>query len=95
MTTDPSGGTLMDDTTEAERDAARRLRPHGTDGISLTFGLIFVGAAVLWLIARLASLNAAVVGWMTVSGLFVMGAVGLVHALTRAVQRRERDDLPT
>jgi hypothetical protein len=80
--------------TVTDRQPGRRLRLHRTDGISLTFGLVFLGAAVLWLIARLASLNAAVVGWMVVCGLFVLGGLGLATAIARVTRRRDPGDQP-
>jgi hypothetical protein len=70
------------------------MKPHRTDGISLTFGLIFIGAALLWLVGQVVSLNAAIVGWFVVSGLFVLGAFGIAHVITRATSRRDTDDQP-
>jgi hypothetical protein len=70
------------------------MKPHRTDGISLAFGLTFLGAALLWFVVLQVSLSAVVVGWFVVCGLFVLGALGLAHAITRATRRRDTNDEP-
>lgn len=69
------------------------MRPHGTDRLSLVFGVIFLGAAGLWLTAQLVSLRPATVGWILASGLVLLGGFGLVHAFT--ADRRHADDQDT
>jgi hypothetical protein len=71
------------------------MKPHSTDGLSLTFGLVFLAAAGLWLLARLVTLRPATVGWLIVSGLVVLGGIGIAHAATRAGRRGDdTDDQP-
>jgi hypothetical protein len=70
------------------------VKPHRTDGLSLTFGLIFLAAAGLWLIARMVTLHAATVGWLVVGGLVVLGGLGLAHAIIAGDRRRHTDDQP-
>lgn len=60
------------------------MTPHRTDGVSLAFGLAFLGAAALWLITRLIPLGAAAVGWLVAGGLIVLGGLGVVHAVVRS-----------
>lgn len=68
------------------------MKPHRTDGLSLTFGLVFLAAAGLWLLARLVPLRAATVGWLVVASLIVLGGLGIAHAVARASGRRHTDD---
>lgn len=70
------------------------MKPHGTDGLSLTFGLVFLGAAGLWLLARMVDLNAATVGWLVAGGVVVLGALGIARAIVSAGRRRHTDDQP-
>jgi len=70
------------------------MRPHRTDLISLTFGLVFLAAAGLWAVSRQIDLDAAAVGWFVVAGLIVLGAVGITHAIVSAGGRRHSDDQP-
>jgi hypothetical protein len=70
------------------------VKPHRTDLISLTFGMIFLGAAGLWALSRQVNLDASTVGWLAVAGLIVLGAVGITHGIVTASQRRRTDDQP-
>ncbi|MFG2038250.1 hypothetical protein [Dactylosporangium sp. NPDC048998] len=56
------------------------MKPHRLDGVSLTFGLIFLGIVVVWLFNQAVSvhLNA---GWIVAVGLILFGGLGLVGAL--------------
>jgi hypothetical protein len=67
------------------------VKPHATDWLSLVFGLIFVGAASLWLTSQLVSLRPATVGWILASGLVLLGGFGLVQALTAGRRHADRD----
>lgn len=64
------------------------MKPHRTDLISLTFGLIFLGAAGLWALSREVNLDVSALGWLAVAGLIVLGGVGITHAIVTASQRR-------
>lgn len=70
------------------------MKPHGTDLISLTFGLVFLGAAGLWAVSRQVDLDASTVGWLAVAALIVLGGVGITHAIVSSGQRRHTDDQP-
>ncbi|MER7275363.1 hypothetical protein ABT369_12970 [Dactylosporangium sp. NPDC000244] len=56
------------------------MKPHRLDGVSLTFGLIFLGIVVVWLFNQAVSvhLNA---GWIVAVGLILFGGLGLLGAL--------------
>ncbi|MFC6019544.1 hypothetical protein ACFP2T_25460 [Plantactinospora solaniradicis] len=57
------------------------MKAHRTDGVSLTFALIFLGVAAWWLFAQLTQLALPAVGWLLASALIAIGALGLVGAL--------------
>jgi len=57
------------------------MKPHRTDGVSLTFGLIFLAVAAWWLVAQLVDLALPVVGWFLAVALILLGVLGLVAAL--------------
>jgi hypothetical protein len=72
--------------------APRRGR-HDLDATSLVFGLIFLGAAVVW-----ALVESDVVSWPDASGFFpvllvVAGLIGLISSVRRS-RRSRRDDEP-
>jgi hypothetical protein len=56
------------------------MKPHRLDGVSLTFGLIFLVIVVIWLFSQAVSvhLNA---GWIVAVGLILFGGLGLMGAL--------------
>jgi len=56
------------------------MKPHRTDGLSLTFGLIFLGIVIVWLFNQAVEvdLNA---GWIVAVGLIIFGLLGLLGAL--------------
>jgi hypothetical protein len=64
------------------------MRPHRTDGISLSFGLIFLFVAVWWAIAQVVTVRLPAVGWLVAGGLILFGAVGLIGAI-RSGRRTE------
>jgi hypothetical protein len=68
------------------------VKPHGTDLISLTFGLVFIAAAALWALTRVVDVGTAMIGWAAVAGLIVMGAVGITQAVVTANRRRRHTD---
>jgi hypothetical protein len=70
------------------------MRPHRTDALSLTFGLIFLGVVFWWLLGRRLDLHSPRLGWFLAGGLIVVGVVGLARALRsdrRPSQQNEPD----
>jgi hypothetical protein len=65
------------------------MKPHRTDGLSLTFGLIFLGIVIVWLFNQAVEvdLNA---GWIVAVGLIIFGLLGLLGAL-----RSDKHDKPS
>ncbi|MFV2106960.1 MULTISPECIES: hypothetical protein [unclassified Micromonospora] len=57
------------------------MKRHRTDGVSLTFGLIFLLIAGWWLIAQSVNVPLPRVGWIVAGGLILIGVLGLVGAL--------------
>ena len=64
------------------------MRPHRTDGISLSFGLIFLFVAVWWAIAQVVTVQLPAAGWLVAGGLIMFGAIGLIGAI-RSGRRTE------
>ena len=67
---------------------------HGTDGVSLAFGLVFAAVVGWWLLVRLVSLQASVAGWVAAVVLLALGALGVLSTLRRAgtaVVREQHD----
>lgn len=57
------------------------MKRHSTDAVSLTFGLIFVGAVAVWLVNVLVDAKLPAVGWFVAVGLIIAGTIGLLTAL--------------
>lgn len=57
------------------------MKPHRTDGVSLTFALIFMALVLWWLLAQLFDLPLPAVGWFVAGALILIGALGLLGAL--------------
>ena len=57
------------------------MKAHRTDGVSLTFALIFLAIAGWWLVAQLLDLALPAVGWFVAGGLILLGLLGLLGAL--------------
>jgi hypothetical protein len=57
------------------------VKAHRTDGVSLTFALIFLAIAAIWLTAQVVDLTLPTVGWLLAGSLIVLGALGLLGAL--------------
>jgi hypothetical protein len=68
------------------------MKPHRTDGVSLTFALIFMALVVWWLLAQLVDLPLPAVGWFVAGALIFIGALGLLGALRSG--RREQEAPP-
>jgi hypothetical protein len=70
------------------------MRPHHTDGVSLTFGLIFVVILVAWLFGSVANVTLPRPGWFVAVALIVFGVLGLV-GLLRSDRRRSNGGTDT
>jgi len=57
------------------------MRPHRTDGISLSFGLVFLLVALWWAIAQVVTIHLPAAGWLVAGGLIMFGAIGLLGAI--------------
>ncbi|HEY0700793.1 MAG TPA: hypothetical protein VGD43_23675, partial [Micromonospora sp.] len=57
------------------------MKAHRTDGVSLSFAVIFLGIAAWWLVAQLLDLALPAVGWFVAGGLILLGVLGLLGAL--------------
>jgi hypothetical protein len=57
------------------------MKPHRTDGVSLTFGLIFLGIVVVWLFNVVVDLHIRQPGWIAAGALILFGLIGLLGAL--------------
>ncbi|MFI6758575.1 hypothetical protein ACIBF5_05435 [Micromonospora sp. NPDC050417] len=57
------------------------MKAHRTDGVSLTFSLIFLGIAAWWLVAQVLDLSLPAVGWILAGALILVGVLGLLGAL--------------
>ncbi|AGZ39291.1 hypothetical protein [Actinoplanes friuliensis] len=64
------------------------MKPHRTDGISLSFGLIFLLIAGWWAITRVMSVHLPAAGWLVAGGLILFGVIGLLGAI-RSGKRTE------
>lgn len=57
------------------------MKPHRTDGVSLSFGLIFLLFALWWAISRVVTLHLPAMGWVVAGGLITFGVIGLFGAI--------------
>ena len=60
------------------------MRPHRTDGVSLSFGILFLMVAIWWAVTQVVSVRLPAVGWLVAGGLIVFGVIGLLGALRSA-----------
>ena len=65
------------------------MRPHRMDGVSLSFGLLFVAVALWWAVDRVISVRLPGAAWLAAGALIVFGFIGLLGAI-----RGRRDDPP-
>lgn len=65
------------------------MKPHRMDGVSLSFGLIFLLIALWWALAQVITLQLPAVGWIVAGGLIFFGVTGLLGAI-----RSGRRDVP-
>jgi len=68
------------------------MKRHQTDGVSLTFGLFFLGLCLWWLIARYVDVDVDIphLGWILAVGLIALGVIGVAASL-RSGQRHGRE----
>ena len=66
------------------------MKPHRTDGVSLTFGLIFLGIVIVWLFNVVIDLRIRQPGWIAAGALILFGLIGLLGAL-RSDRRAKAD----
>jgi hypothetical protein len=57
------------------------MKPHRTDGVSLSFGLIFLLVAVWWAVSRVITIHLPAVGWLVAGALIMFGVIGLLGAI--------------
>jgi hypothetical protein len=57
------------------------MKPHRTDGVSLSFGLIFLLVALWWAVSRVVDLHLPAIGWLVAGALIVFGVIGLLGAI--------------
>ena len=60
------------------------MRPHRTDGVSLSFGILFLLVVAWWAVSRVVNVHLPAVGWLVAGGLIVFGVIGLLGALRSA-----------
>jgi hypothetical protein len=64
------------------------MRPHRMDGVSLSFGVIFLCVALWWAISRLWTVELPGAGWLVAGVLILFGVIGLNGAI-RSSRRGE------
>ena len=69
------------------------MRPHRTDGISLSFGVIFLLVALWWAISQVVSLRLPALGWLIAGTLILFGVIGLLGAI-RSGRRNQLQPVP-
>jgi hypothetical protein len=57
------------------------MKPHRTDGVSLSFGLIFLLVALWWAVSRVVDVHLPAVGWLVAGALIMFGVIGLLGAI--------------
>jgi hypothetical protein len=59
------------------------MRRHSTDAISLAFGLVFIGIAGWWLLARYVDVEIPNFGWFVAATLIGIGVLGVAGSFRR------------
>lgn len=62
----------------------KTLKPHRTDGVSLTFAILFLGVVALWLTGEKIDLGLPTAGWLVAGALIFFGALGLLGTIRSA-----------
>ncbi|MBM2619253.1 hypothetical protein JIG36_27245 [Actinoplanes sp. LDG1-06] len=60
------------------------MKPHRMDGVSLSFGVLFLLVAIWWAVSRVVTIHLPAVGWLVAGGLILFGVIGLLGALRSA-----------
>ncbi|MFF5080151.1 hypothetical protein ACFY36_24115 [Actinoplanes sp. NPDC000266] len=60
------------------------MRPHRADGVSLSFGILFLIVVAWWAVSAVVTVHLPAVGWLVAGGLIVFGVIGLLGALRSA-----------
>jgi hypothetical protein len=68
------------------------MKPHRTDGLSLTFGLIFLAVVAWWLFGAQFDIALPSGGWFVAGALILFGVVGLLGALRPDRSKERRKD---
>jgi hypothetical protein len=64
------------------------MKPHRTDGVSLSFGVLFLLVALWWAVSRVADVHLPATGWLVAGALILFGVLGLLGAI-RSGRRSE------
>ena len=65
---------------------------HPVDGVSVGFGVAFLGLVAWWLLSRLVDLHAPGAGWFIAGALLLAGVLGLVATLRSGRRGRTTPD---
>ena len=68
------------------------MKPHRTDSVSLTFGLIFLGIVIVWLFNAVMDFRIKQPGWIAAGALILFGLLGLIGALRSDRRKDGRSD---
>ena len=60
------------------------MKPHRMDGVSLSFGVLFLLVVAWWAVSRVVTIHLPAVGWLVAGGLIAFGVIGLLGALRSA-----------
>ena len=59
------------------------MKAHRTDGVSLSFAIIFLAIVGWWLLAQVVDLDLPAVGWFVAGALILLGVLGLLRRAAR------------
>lgn len=57
------------------------MKAHRTDGLSLTFGLVFLAVVAWWMAGAIYEVYLPNVGWFVAFAMIALGVLGLIGAL--------------